>query len=248
MTLINAAIKSENEMAGASTGGLDQNASMRCTEGHALLLDCRPELTPLENVSQQEFDLDKYNLELLVVDTQAPHQLNDGQYAQRRATCEEAAKILGVANLRVTADGISKADDQFQALKETLDALPDETMKKRVRHVVTEIERVRSFVRAFAQGDIKAAGRLFNASHDSLAADYEVTVPELDIAVDVARKNGAYGARMTGGGFGGSIIALVDKGRSQEVAQKIADEFEKQGFHAPRALAAYAAPSASREA
>ena len=248
VTLINAAIKSENEMAGASTGGLDQNASMRCTAGHALLLDCRPELTPLENVSQQEFDLDKYNLELLVVDTQAPHQLNDGQYAQRRATCEEAAKILGVANLRVTADGIAKADDPFQALKETLDALPDETMKKRVRHVVTEIERVRSFVRAFANGDIKAAGRLFNASHDSLAADYEVTVPELDIAVDVARKNGAYGARMTGGGFGGSIIALVDKGRSQEVAQKIADEFEKQGFHAPRALAAYAAKSASREA
>ena len=123
VTLINAAIKSENEMAGASTGGLDQSASMRCTEGHALLLDCRPELTPLENVSQQEFDLDEYNLELLVVDTQAPHQLNDGQYAQRRATCEEAAKILGVANLRVTADGIAKADDPFQALKETLDAL-----------------------------------------------------------------------------------------------------------------------------
>lgn len=248
VTLINAAIKSENEMAGASTGGLDQNASMRCTEGHALLLDCRPELTPLENVSQQAFDLDKHGLELLVVDTRAPHQLNDGQYAQRRATCEQAAQILGVANLRVAADGIAKSEDQFQALKETLDALDDETMKKRVRHVVTEIERVRSFVRAFAQGDIAAAGRLFNASHDSLAADYEVTVPELDIAVDVARKNGAYGARMTGGGFGGSIIALVDKGRSHEVAQLIADEFARQGFHAPRALAAVAAPSASREA
>ena len=248
MTCSTALALSENDMAGASTGGLDQNASMRCTEGHALLLDCRPELTPLENVSQQAFDLDKYGLELLVVDTQAPHQLNDGQYAQRRATCEEAARILGVANLRVAADGISKADDQFQALKETLDALPDVTMKKRVRHVVTEIERVRSFVRAFAQGDIEAAGRLFNASHDSLAADYEVTVPELDVAVDVARKNGAYGARMTGGGFGGSIIALVDKGRSQEVAQKIADEFEARGFHAPRALPAVAAPSASREA
>ena len=135
-----------------------------------------------------------------------------------------------------------------ESVRHGLDALPDETMKKRVRHVVTEIERVRSFVRAFANGDIEAAGRLFNASHDSLAADYEVTVPELDVAVDVARKNGAYGARMTGGGFGGSIIALVDKGRSQEVAQKIADEFEKQGFHAPRALAAYAAKSASREA
>ncbi|MBM6699602.1 galactokinase [Bifidobacterium pullorum subsp. saeculare] len=248
VTLINAAIKSENEMAGASTGGLDQNASMRCTAGHALLLDCRPELTPLENVSQQDFDLDKYGLELLVVDTQAPHQLNDGQYAERRATCEEAARILGVANLRVTADGITKADDPFQALKETLDALPEERMKKRVRHVVTEIERVRSFVHAFAQGDIEQAGRLFNASHDSLAADYEVTVPELDVAVDVARHNGAYGARMTGGGFGGSIIALLDKGRSQEVAQLIADEFERRGFHAPRAMAAVASASASREA
>ena len=248
VTLIDAAIKSENEMAGASTGGLDQNASMRCTAGHAILLDCRPELTPLENVSQQPFDLDKHGLELLVVDTQAPHQLNDGQYAERRATCEKAAEILGVANLRVTADGIAKADDPFQALKETLDALPDETMKKRVRHVVTEIGRVRTFVHAFANGDIDEAGRLFNASHDSLAADYEVTVPELDVAVDVARRNGAYGARMTGGGFGGSIIALLDKGRSKAVAQKIADEFEARGFHAPRAMAAVASPSASREA
>ena len=194
-------------MAGASTGGLDQNASMRCTFGHALRLDCRPELSPLENVSQQEFDLDKYGLELLVLDTQAPHQLNDGQYAQRRATCEKAAEILGVANLRVVADSIAKSDDPFQALKETLDKLEDDTMKKRVRHVITEIARVNSFVRAFANGKIDEAGRLFNASHDSLAADYEVTVPELDIAVDVARANGAYGARMTGGGFGGSIIA-----------------------------------------
>lgn len=248
VTLINAAMASENDMAGASTGGLDQNASMRCTAGHALLLDCRPELTPLENVSQQPFDLDELGLELLVVDTQAPHQLNDGQYAQRRATCEAAVRILGVTSLRVSADGIIKAGDSFQALKETLDALPDETMKKRVRHVVTEIERVRSFVHAFAQHDIVAAGRLFNASHDSLASDYEVTVPELDVAVDVARRAGAYGARMTGGGFGGSIIALVDRGRSQEIAQEIADEFASRGFHAPRALAAVASDSARREA
>ena len=230
VTLINAAIKSENDMAGASTGGLDQNASMRCTFGHALRLDCRPELSPLENVSQQEFDLDKYGLELLVLDTQAPHQLNDGQYAQRRATCEKAAEILGVANLRVVADSIAKSDDPFQALKETLDKLEDDTMKKRVRHVITEIARVNSFVRAFANGKIDEAGRLFNASHDSLAADYEVTVPELDIAVDVARVNGAYGARMTGGGFGGSIIALVNKGQGHEIAQKIADRFENGRF------------------
>ncbi|MCI1869183.1 galactokinase [Bifidobacterium crudilactis] len=246
VTLIESAMKSENDMAGASTGGLDQNASMRCTAGHALLLDCRPELTPLENTSQQPFDLSAHGLELLVVDTQAPHQLNDGQYAERRACCEEAAKVLKVANLRVTADGIAKSDDPFQSLKETLDALPDEVMKKRVRHVVTEIARVRSFVRAFANGQVEEAGRLFNASHDSLKADYEVTVPELDVAVDVARKNGAYGARMTGGGFGGSIIALVNSGESEKLAQLIADEFARQGFHAPRALAAVASDSARK--
>ncbi|MBW3091624.1 galactokinase [Bifidobacterium sp. 82T10] len=251
VTLIDAAIKSENEMAGASTGGLDQNASMRCTAGHAIRLDCRPGLTPLESVSQQEFDLDKYGLELLVVDTQAPHQLNDGQYAQRRATCEKAAELLGVANLREISEQVEAADDPAAALADVLAKvaeLGDETMVKRVRHVVTEIGRVDQFVHAFAAGDIKTAGDLFNASHDSLRDDYEVTVPELDVAVDTARANGAYGARMTGGGFGGSIIALVDKGRGHEVAQLIADEFAKRGFHAPRALAAVAAPSASREA
>ena len=248
VTLIDAAIKSENDMAGASTGGLDQNASMRCAEGHAILLDCRPGLSALESVSQQVFDLDKYGLELLVVDTQAPHQLNDGQYAERRSTCEKAAELLGEANLRVVADRVNAADDPQAALDEVLGKFDDPTMVRRVRHVITEIGRVTEFVDAFAKGDIDKAGDLFNASHDSLRDDYQVTVPELDTAVNVARAHGAYGARMTGGGFGGSIIALVDKGHGQEIAQLIADEFEAQGFHAPRALAAYAAPSASREA
>mgnify|MGYP002522999661 CR=1 FL=1 len=248
VTLIDAAIKSENDMAGASTGGLDQNASMRCTEGHAILLDCRPGLSALESVSQQAFDLDRYGLELLVVDTQAPHQLNDGQYAERRSTCEKAAELLGEANLRVVADRVNAAYDPQAALDEVLDKFDDPTMVRRVRHVITEIGRVTEFVDAFAKGDIDKAGDLFNASHDSLRDDYQVTVPELDTAVNVARAHGAYGARMTGGGFGGSIIALVDKGHGQEIAQLIADEFEAQGFHAPRALAAYAAPSASREA
>ena len=248
VTLIEAAIASENDMAGASTGGLDQNASMRCSEGHAIRLDCRPGLSAVESVSPQEFDLDKYGLELLVVDTQAPHQLNDGQYAKRRATCEAAAATLGVDNLRAIADQVDAADDPAAALADVLARLDDETSVRRVRHVISEIGRVDAFVAAFADGDIKTAGDLFNASHDSLRDDYEVTVPELDVAVDVARANGAYGARMTGGGFGGSIIALVDKGRGREVAQLIADEFERRGFHAPRALAAVAAPSASREA
>lgn len=253
VTLIQAAMKAENDMAGASTGGLDQNASMRCTPNHALLLDCRPELDALHSVSQQPFDLDSLGLELLVVDTQANHQLNDGQYEARRSMCEDAAKMLGVENLRVVADRISQSagddtDAAQAALQDVLDKLPDETMKKRVHHVVTEIWRVPEFVKAFAAGDVKEAGRLFNASHDSLAKDYEVTVPELDVAVDVARKHGAYGARMTGGGFGGSIIALVDKGQGRSVAQAIADEFAHQGFCAPRALAAVASDSAHKEA
>ena len=253
VTLISMAIASENDMAGASTGGLDQNASMRCQEGKALLLDCKPGLTPLENVSQQDFDLAARGLELLVVDTCAPHQLNDGQYAARRATCEQAAAKLGVENLRQVADTIaaSAGDDpsaRRQGLQEALDRLPDPVEVKRVRHVVTEIWRVTDFVRAFAAGDMAESGRLFNASHDSLRDDYQVTVPELDLAVDTAREEGAYGARMTGGGFGGSIIALVDAGRSREIAQKIADRFARKGFNQPRALAAVAAKPAERVA
>jgi galactokinase len=270
LTLIEAAMKAENDMAGASTGGLDQNASMRCTPGRAILLDCRPELDALHSVTQEPFDLDALGLELLVLDTQAAHQLNDGQYEARRAMCEDAARLLGVANLRVVADEIShnvgldravatscavsapdceKAVESADvALAEVLGHLPDETMKKRVRHVVTEIWRVPRFVAAFAAGDVKTAGALFDASHDSLATDYEVTVPELDVAVEIARVNGVYGARMTGGGFGGSIIALVDKGQGRRVAQSIADGFAAHGFHAPRALAAVASDSACRVA
>lgn len=270
VTLIGAAMKAENDMAGASTGGLDQNASMRCTPGHAILLDCRPELDAFHSVTQQPFDLEALGLELLVLDTQAAHQLNDGQYETRRGMCEDATRLLGVKNIRVVADEISHSvgldravtasggicahdfenvvESADAALAEVLGRLSDETMKRRVRHVVTEIWRVPQFVAAFSAGDVKMAGELFNASHDSLAADYEVTVPELDVAVDTARRNGAYGARMTGGGFGGSIIALVDKGQGRRVAQSIADGFAAHGFRAPRALAAVASDSARREA
>ncbi|BDR53426.1 galactokinase [Bombiscardovia nodaiensis] len=248
LTLIAAAIQSENDMAGASTGGMDQSASMRCQAGNAIELDCRPGLSALESVKQVPFDLASQGLELLVLDTQAPHQLNDGQYAARRNSCEDAAKALGVENLRVVADQVAAAQDQQQALEEVLDRLSDPTQRKRVRHVITEIGRVGEFIQAFGSGDIKRAGELFNASHNSLRDDYEVTVPELDTAVDVARANGAYGARMTGGGFGGSIIALVDKGRSKPLAELIAQEFERKGFHQPRALAALASSSAQREA
>ncbi|MEK0306984.1 galactokinase [Bifidobacterium favimelis] len=246
--LIQAAMMAENDMAGASTGGMDQNASMRCQPGHALRLDCRSDLDAMHNVRQEEFDLKSMGLELLVVDTQAPHQLNDGQYAQRRRTCEEAARTLGVSDLRVVADRVNGSGDPQTALARVLEALPDQVSRRRVRHVISEIGRVDDFISAFAARDVVRAGELFNASHDSLRDDYQVTVPELDTAVNVARADGAYGARMTGGGFGGSIIALVDAGLAAQVAQDIADEFRRKGFHEPRALSAVASSSARREA
>lgn len=247
LTLIDAAIKSENDMAGASTGGLDQSASMRCQVGYALELDCRPGLSAMESVKQVPFDLAAHELELLVLDTQAPHQLNDGQYADRRKTCEEAAQYLGVDNLRIVADRVAAASDSQQALDRVLSQLKKPVQRKRVRHVITEIERVREFISAFGEGDIQRCGELFTQSHNSLRDDYEVTVPELDTAVEVALENGSYGARMTGGGFGGSIIALVDTGRSQAVAEAVAKAFAAKGFHEPRVLAALASSSARRE-
>ena len=162
--------------------------------------------------------------------------------------CQEAAQALNVSSLRAVADSISNSGDSQQTLQDTLNRvqkLGGETMMRRVRHVVTEINRVREFVEAFHKTDITLAGELMNQSHNSLRDDYEVTVPELDTAVDVARNEGAYGARMTGGGFGGSIIALVDTNRAKPIAQAIADEFAKRGFAAPRALSAV--PSSSGE-
>ena len=135
-----------------------------------------------------------------------------------------------------------------EGLDHVLAGLSDPTEIKRVRHVITEIWRVRDFAGAFGSGDIRTAGSLFNASHDSLRYDYEVTVPELDTAVEVARSNGAYGARMTGGGFGGSIIALVHKGQSRQLAEKIAEAFSAKGFRQPQALTSVASRAAERVA
>lgn len=241
--LINAAIRAENEMAGASTGGLDQSAAMLCSQGHAIRLDCANHRQVIEPIA---FDLAQHGLAMLVLDTRAPHQLNDGQYASRRATCEQAASLLGVSELREIADQVNAADDPQAALDEVLEQCTDETMRKRVRHVITEIGRVDKCIDAFARGDMHEVGALWNASHDSLRDDYEVTVPELDVAVNVAWEAGALGARMTGGGFGGSIIALVQEDQVREVAQRIADEFARQGFAQPQALPVQPSDAAQR--
>ncbi|WP_420112507.1 galactokinase [Pseudactinotalea sp.] len=227
-----ACVRAENEIAGANTGGMDQAASLRCREGHALLLDCRD-----GSVEHLEFDLAAAGLELLVIDTRAEHALVDGQYAQRRATCEAAAATLGVETLR---------EIEPAQLDAALARLDDDVSRARVRHVVTEIERVRGFVDLLSAGKVREVGPLMDASHDSLRDDYEVTGTELDTAVNAARAAGALGARMTGGGFGGSAIALIDAGRADEVSTAVVQAFREAGLGEPAFLVATPSAPAGR--
>ena len=220
--LVDAARAAENQVAGANTGGLDQTASLRCREGHALALDCRDMST-----RQVPFDLSAVGLELLVIDTRAKHSLADGQYGLRRADCEESARILGVGQLVDVED-----------LDEATAALGNERLAARTRHVVSEIARTRAFIELLDEGPLEGtrlavAGALLNDSHDSLRDDYEVSCEELDVAVEAARGAGAHGARMTGGGFGGSAIALVDAHAVEEVARAVAAAYAERGWEPP---------------
>ncbi|KSW29911.1 galactokinase [Cellulomonas sp. B6] len=235
-TLAEVCVRAENEMAGAPTGGMDQAASLRARAGHALLLDCRDGA-----VRHVPFDLAAHGLALLVVDTRAEHSHVDGEYAQRRASCEEAARRLGVGSLRDVAD-----DPRGDAWAlEALAATPDgEALVPRVRHVVSEIARVTAFVAALDADAVEAVGPLMDASHASLRDDYAVSCRELDVAVDAARAAGARGARMTGGGFGGSAIALVGADDLEAVARSVAAAFAAQGLTAPAFAVAVAAPPA----
>jgi galactokinase len=199
-----ACVRAENEIAGAPTGGMDQAASLRCSVGHALLLDCRPGLSPLESATPVPFDLDAAGLTLLVVDTRAEHKLVDGQYAERRAACEKAAELLSLGSLReIPAEGLPDALDALEPHD------PDGVLRRRVQHVVTEIARTAQFAALVRDGRVEEVGPLMDASHTSLQVDYEVSARELDLVVEAATGAGALGARMTGGGFGGSAIALV---------------------------------------
>ncbi|MGL5930156.1 MAG: galactokinase [Dermatophilaceae bacterium] len=231
-----ACVRAENEVAGAPTGGMDQAASLRCREDHALFLDCRSGA-----VEHAPFNLAAHGVVLLVTDTRAAHTLGDGQYGSRRAACERAAALLAVASLReVGVDGLDTALGR-------LDDLGDEELVRRTRHVVTEIARVTDAVAALRAGDLVGLGRLFDASHASLRDDFEVSCAELDVSVDVARAAGALGARMTGGGFGGSSIALVPEASVEEVSAVIRDAFAEHGFGEPASFAVTAGPPARRE-
>ena len=233
--LVKAAQAAENQIAGANTGGLDQTASLRCRQGHALALDCRD-----MSARQVPFDLSAVGLELLVIDTRAKHSLADGQYGSRRADCEESARILGVGQLVEVED-----------LDEASAALGDDRLVARTRHVVSEIARTRAFIELLDEGPLEGtrlavAGALMNDSHDSLRDDYEVSCEELDVAVEAARAAGAHGARMTGGGFGGSAIALVSADAVLDIAQAVARAYETRGWETPHFIRALPGAPAGR--
>ncbi len=224
--------RAENQYVGAPVGLMDQTASMCCTAGHALAFDIRS-----GSLDQIPFDPSADDLTLLVVDVKAPHRHADGEYAARRQSCENAAAQLGVPALRSIA---------FEDLDEALARLDDEVDRRRVRHVVTEIKRTEDAIALMRAGRLRDVGPLFTASHASLRDDFEITVPELDVAVDTALAAGALGARMTGGGFGGCIIALVPADTADAVLAAIEKAFAEKGFTPPSALAATPSNGASR--
>ncbi|MEO5746096.1 MAG: galactokinase [Terracoccus sp.] len=229
--LATACQRAENEVVGAPTGGMDQAAALRGRTGHALELDCRT-----MDVSYVPFEQ-----ELLIIDTRAHHALVDGQYAARREQCEAAARDLGVALL---------ADVSFDGLDQTLEAVTDPVGRRRAHHVVTEIARVKESAQVLRQGDtvdLDALGALFTASHVSLRDDFEVSCAELDVAVDAATAAGAYGARMTGGGFGGSAIALVRPGTTGVIVAAVRRAYQEQGWKRPRTFRVTAGAGASRD-
>jgi galactokinase len=221
----------ENEAVGAPTGIMDQSASLLGEVDSAVFLDCRSlesEVVPL--------GLAAAGLAILVIDTHVSHQHATGSYTERRASCERGAALLGVDSLR----DVAVAD-----LARAREVLDDVTFR-RVRHVVTENQRVLDTVETLRERGPAAIGDLLDASHRSMRDDFEISVPELDLAVETAQSSGAIGARMTGGGFGGSAIALVPEESLSLVEVAIDGAFAEHGYGQPTTFVVSAAPGASR--
>ena len=215
--------RAENIYVGMPCGIMDQSVSLMANAGNALLLDTRDLST-----EQIPFDIAPLGLELLVIDTQVHHALVDGGYAERRASCEKAVSDLGITSLR----DISVAD--FLARKSELDA----KTFSRAFHGVTEMQRVLDAVQLLKSGDFVGFGEIVSAAHISLRDNYTVSCPELDLAVEISQKFGALGARMIGGGFGGSAIALIKAKDSELIKSEILSAFMAAKFKAPRFFSA----------
>jgi len=233
VTLAQAGRRAENEAVGAPTGIMDQMASMLGESDAGIFLDCRS----LE-ADVVELGFAAAGLELLVIDTRVTHAHSTGGYRERREACERGAAIMGVPALRdLSVDDLPRAQE-----------LMDDVTFRRVRHVVTEDQRVLDAVRTLRADGPRAIGPLLDASHASMRDDFEISVPELDLAVDTARSAGAVGARMTGGGFGGSAIALVDRDLVPAVTAAVEAAFAEAGFTAPHIFTVHPSDGARRDA
>jgi len=223
--------RAENEFAGVPCGIMDQTASLFGADGHALLLDTRSrEIRPVR------CDPGSAGTQLLVIDTGVHHELGSSGYADRRAACELAARYLGVRSLREVTD------------PRDVGQIADPVLRRRARHIVTDNARVLDAAGCLDAGNLPGIGPLLAEAHTSLRDDFEVSCPELDTAVDAATDAGALGARLVGGGFGGSAIALVEAERSAAVAVAVTDAFGARGFGIPRIFPARPSAGARRSA
>ncbi len=216
--LVEVCRRAETEVVGAPTGGLDQSAALLCELGSALLLDFAD-----GSAVPVPLPLQAAGLTIVVIDTRVSHALTDGGYGARRGECEAAARALRVPTLR-------------SVQTTALDRLSDDVLRARARHVISENARVAATVDAVRSADWSGVGGLLTESHASMRDDFAISCPELDLAVETSLGAGALGARMTGGGFGGSAIALVAADRVDHVRTAVDSAYERAGFGRPQHL------------
>jgi galactokinase len=223
----------ENNFVGVPCGLMDQMAACVCEADHALFFDVRDDVR-----EQEPFAPHDEGLAVLVIDTRAHHAHAGGGYAERRKSCEEAARQLGVPYLR---------DIPASALEAAMAQLDSDVLRRRARHIITENDRVLTTVDLLASGRLRDVGPILTQSHQSMRDDFEISVAELDTAVDAAIAAGALGARMTGGGFGGSAIALIHAAELDGVSRAVEASFERSDFAAPQIWSPRASAGASRD-
>lgn len=229
--LVILAHRAENDFVGAPTGIMDQTASLLGKAGSAVFLDCQSTAASLVPL-----DLQPAGLVCLVIDTKVSHTHATGNYADQRASCERNAATLGVASLRELT---------IEDLPDIRRQLNDESFR-RVRHILTENERVLRTVQLLNDRGPSAIGEVLNASHASMREDFNISCPELDLAVETAESAGAIGARMTGGGFGGSAIALVPENHTERLQTAVRKRFTVAGYNSPDIFAVSPADGAGK--
>ena len=224
--------KAENQVVGAPTGIMDQTASVLAQPDSAVLLDCQS----LEAKSVP-LGLSEKGLLVAVIDTQVAHRHSNGGYRARRESCERGADLMGVSSLRgLTIQDLPRAETVL-----------DDVDFRRVRHIITENDRVLATVQALADGNLPEFGDLLLASHASMRDDFEISIEELDLAVEVAMQTGAVGSRMTGGGFGGAAIAVIDHELLDTLAENCKAAFKAKGYLEPRVFAVEPSQGARRD-